>query len=243
MTAADQLYRQQVTLSAWLRRRDDRSLAEACEAWDPLPCSWAAKYLRAVRSCRLELSDLIQDARVGLVEGFRRYDPDRAAKFSTYASWKIRGALSHSLRSTHYFIRPPADLLEKRTTARLMGLDTVREVAAAFGIPDERAAEIIGLFGVVEPVSTTWVVARGMLFHAGEYERGQDDPELARIDARETLLAVLPRLRDSERRLLERLYLEEASFASIADETGTTRQAVYGREKTAMASARRAVGV
>ena len=239
MTAADQLYRQQVTLAQWLRRRDDRALAEACEAWDALPCSWAVKYLRGVRSCRLELADLMQDARLGLIDGFRKYEPIKG-KFCTYASWRIRGALSHSLRSTHYFIRPPADLLEKRTTARLMGLDTADEVAAAFGVSDERAAEIVGLFGVVEPISMTWVTAHG---RRTEHERGEWDPELDRIDARETLAGVLPRLREQDRETLERLHLRDEDHSALAVEIGVTRQAIYRRENTAMAAARRAVGV
>ena len=239
MTTAE---RQDAALQAWLRRRDDRSLAEACEAWDPLPKSWAARYIRMVRSSRLEMSDLLQEARIGLINGFRHFDPTIGAHFQTYASWRIRGAVSSALRSTHFLIRPPGYLLMLSTTARRMGLKTVEEIARALDISEERAAEVIGLFALVDPISSTWHSSRDGREAAAEWDRAAPDPEMERAFARETLAGVLPRMREVDRETLERLYLDGATLAEAGGASGISRQAIYRREMTALAAARRMVG-
>jgi RNA polymerase sigma factor (sigma-70 family) len=56
----------------------------------------------------LPLLDLIQEGVVGLIEAIGMFDPDRGAKFSTYATWRIRHAITRALDSHSHTIRLPA---------------------------------------------------------------------------------------------------------------------------------------
>jgi RNA polymerase sigma-32 factor len=81
--------REQVLIRRWRDRRDERAMAELVTAFGRLVVAVAARY----RRYGLPLSDLVQEAYVGLLEGVRRFDPDREVRFATYATWWIRSAV------------------------------------------------------------------------------------------------------------------------------------------------------
>ena len=116
------LYLQQAGERDLLTREEERKLALAArdgdqEARDRLICSnlrlvvsIARKYSRITRS--LSLLDLIQEGNCGLMKAADRYDPDLEYRFSTYATWWIRQAITRAIADQDRMIRLPVHVGE-----------------------------------------------------------------------------------------------------------------------------------
>ncbi len=75
--------------TAWRDERCDKSLHRLINAYMRLAVSMASKY----RRYGAPMSDLIQEAGVGLLKAAEKFDPDRGVRFSTYASWWIKASI------------------------------------------------------------------------------------------------------------------------------------------------------
>ncbi|MEM7269151.1 MAG: RNA polymerase factor sigma-32 [Pseudomonadota bacterium] len=74
---------------AWRDHRDEKSLHRLINAYMRLAVSMAAKF----RRYGAPMSDLIQEAGVGLLKAAEKFDPDRGVRFSTYATWWIKASI------------------------------------------------------------------------------------------------------------------------------------------------------
>jgi RNA polymerase primary sigma factor len=101
----------------------------------------------------LPLTDLIQEGNIGLMRAIRNYEYQRGFKFSTYATWWIRQAVSRALADQGRTIRLPAYISDQITRIRRVQTElqqqlgrtaTTEELAQSLGIPAPRLEQILG---------------------------------------------------------------------------------------------------
>ncbi len=156
---------EQVRLSVTLPRHDSAPFRRYVETVEHAAASlWAAKHqfvranLRLVVTMarryahgRMALPDLIQEGNIGLLKAVDRFDPDRGYRFSTYASWWIRHAISRAVADKAREVRVPVHMLDvhhklRRTKQRfevLQGREPGdEELAQSAEVPIERVRRL-----------------------------------------------------------------------------------------------------
>lgn len=113
-----------------------------------LVVSIARRYVRS----GMPMLDLIQEGNTGLVRAVEKFDYQRGFKFSTYATWWIRQAISRAIAQQERTVRLPVHLVEdvnrmrnvtRQLTRELGGDPEPEQVAAALGVTVERVRELI----------------------------------------------------------------------------------------------------
>ncbi len=202
-------YEEEVELAKRIEAGDQRAKDQLAEANLRLVVSIAKRYVGR----GMQFLDLIQEGNMGLIKAVDKFEHKKGFKFSTYATWWIRQAITRAIADQARTIRIPVHMVEtinklvraQRQLVQELGRDPLpEEVAELMNMDVEKVREVQKI--AQEPVSLETPIGEEEDSHLGDFI--PDEEILSPSDAatntmlREQLISVLDTLTDRERKVL-----------------------------------------
>ena len=236
---------EEIELATRMAQGDNYARKRLSEANLRLVVSIAKRYVGR----GMQFLDLIQEGNLGLIKAVEKFDYTKGYKFSTYATWWIRQAITRSIADQARTIRIPVHMVEtitkvKKVSSQLLHENghepTPQEIADRLGITVDRVREILRISQ--DPVSLETPIGEEEDSHLGDFIPDEDAPAPAEAASRtllkEQLSEILGTLTPREEKVLRlRFGLEDGrprTLEEVGKEFDVTRERIRQIEAKAL---------